>query len=310
MAVLIDPPLWPAHGTAWSHLVSDRSLGELHAFARGAGVPARSFDLDHYDVAADRYEDLVARGAQPVTGRDLLRRLAASGLRVPGRDRRDAKRAALAERWDALLPGAPEVGADLLERWHEPHRAYHGPEHLAHVLRTVTIVAADGAVPRTVLLALWFHDAVHDGVAGRDEARSAELARDALAGRLGAAEGAEVARLVLLTAAHAPEAGDRDGALVCDADLAILGSAPDRYDRYVRQVRAEYALVPDEQFRQGRAQVLASLLGRGRLFATAEGSRRWEQGARANMARELAALEGQATVAPRVTSTLPRVAFE
>lgn len=310
MAVLIDPPAWPAHGTLWSHLVSDRSLAELHDFADAAGLPRRGFDLDHYDVPADRYDDLVSRGAEPVSGRELVRRLAASGVRVPGRERRDAKRAALAASWDEILPGARAVGADLLDRWHEPHRVYHGPQHLADVLRNVTVVAHDGEVPRSVRLALWFHDAVHDGVAGQDEERSAALARDALTGHLAPTEIEEVERLVLLTAVHSPEPGDVAGGLVCDADLAVLGAAPDRYARYVRQVRGEYAHVPDAQFSVGRAAVLRSFLARGRLFATTEGSRRWEQAARANMEREVAALEAQATVASSVTSTLPRVAFE
>jgi hypothetical protein len=88
MAVLVDPPLWPRHGTVWAHLVSDSSYDELHAFADRAGLPRRSFDLDHYDVPAERHADLVALGAQPVTGRELVRRLVASGLRVPARDRR------------------------------------------------------------------------------------------------------------------------------------------------------------------------------------------------------------------------------
>ena len=37
--ILIDEPVWPAHGTLWGHVVSDRSLEELHAFARVAGLP-------------------------------------------------------------------------------------------------------------------------------------------------------------------------------------------------------------------------------------------------------------------------------
>ena len=52
MALLLDRPAWPAHGRLWSHLVSDTSLEELHAFARLAGVPSRSFEGDHYDVPA------------------------------------------------------------------------------------------------------------------------------------------------------------------------------------------------------------------------------------------------------------------
>jgi len=93
VAVLIDPPRWPAHGGLWSHLVSDSSLDELHEFARLTGIPERGFDLDHYDVPESRYDDLVAAGAVPVEGKELLRRLVASGLRVRGRNRRAAKAA-------------------------------------------------------------------------------------------------------------------------------------------------------------------------------------------------------------------------
>lgn len=87
MTVLVDPPLWPRHGRYWSHLVSDASLDELHAFAARAGLPRRAFDLDHYDVPDARHADLVALGAQPVSAGELIRRLRASGLRVPARDR-------------------------------------------------------------------------------------------------------------------------------------------------------------------------------------------------------------------------------
>ena len=63
MTVLIDEPIWPAHGTVWAHLVSDSSLAELHAFAEAAGIPERGFDNDHYDVPLERWDELVAQGA-------------------------------------------------------------------------------------------------------------------------------------------------------------------------------------------------------------------------------------------------------
>lgn len=88
MAVLIDDPIWPAHGRHWAHLVSDTSLDELHAFAAAHGLPPRSFDLDHYDIPGEAHARLVAAGALHVSGKDLVRRLLASGLRVSGRDRR------------------------------------------------------------------------------------------------------------------------------------------------------------------------------------------------------------------------------
>ncbi len=92
MAVLIDTPLWPKHGTVWAHLVSDRSIDELRTFADRVGLPPRGFDLDHYDVPVERYDEVVAAGAEPVSPRELVRRLAASGLRVTPRERR-ARRA-------------------------------------------------------------------------------------------------------------------------------------------------------------------------------------------------------------------------
>jgi hypothetical protein len=79
--ILIDPPIWPGWNRVWSHLVSDESYEELHAFASKVGIPARGFDRDHYDVPADRYDDMITAGATPVPTRDLVRRLIASGLR-------------------------------------------------------------------------------------------------------------------------------------------------------------------------------------------------------------------------------------
>lgn len=84
--ILIDPPNAPGHGRLWSHLVSDTSYDELHAFARALGIPDRGFDRDHYDVPAERYDDVVGAGATPVSSRELVRRLTAAGLRRRKRD--------------------------------------------------------------------------------------------------------------------------------------------------------------------------------------------------------------------------------
>jgi Protein of unknown function (DUF4031) len=83
VTVLIDTPAWHWRGRRWSHLVSDVSLDELHAFvAAELGIPRRAFQGDHYDVPEDLYEVAVAAGAEPVGARELLARLVAAGLRV------------------------------------------------------------------------------------------------------------------------------------------------------------------------------------------------------------------------------------
>jgi hypothetical protein len=80
---MIDPPLVPTRGRYWSHVASDTSYDELHAFARGVGIPARGFDRDHYDVPEEMYDAIVAAGATPVSSRELVSRLRSRGLRRP-----------------------------------------------------------------------------------------------------------------------------------------------------------------------------------------------------------------------------------
>lgn len=187
-------------------------------------------------------------------------------------------------------PAARATGAELVARWAEPHRRYHTLAHLAAVLAAIDRLAGAAADPVAVRLAAWFHDAVYDGRPGWDEERSAQLAQARLP-RCGvpAERVAEVARLVRLTAAHDTLAeGDRDGAVLCDADLAVLGGSG--YQSFTGQIRQEYAHVPDELFRQGRAGVLRRLLDVPRLYRTDEAHELWEQRARANMSAELAAL--------------------
>jgi hypothetical protein len=83
VSVLIDSPVWPWRGRRWSHLISDSSYDELHAFVQAElGIPRRAFQGDHYDIPEDLYDVAVAAGAQPVGARELLSRLLGAGLRV------------------------------------------------------------------------------------------------------------------------------------------------------------------------------------------------------------------------------------
>ena len=79
----VDRPAWPAHGRLWSHLISDVSFAELHAFAELLGVPRRGFDRDHYDVPADRFAVALWLGAQLASSREIVRLLLAADLRRP-----------------------------------------------------------------------------------------------------------------------------------------------------------------------------------------------------------------------------------
>lgn len=289
MAVYLDPPLWPAHGTHFSHLISDSSLDELHTFARAAGIPERAFDGDHYDVAEARYDALVAAGAVPVEGRILVRKLIESGLRIPARRRNGSLKLPLLTRWNEALPGHDALFLDLLDRWGEDHRKYHGRTHLLAVLEALDRLTTPARPPRTVLLAAWFHDAVYLGIAGEDEEESARLAEERLerAG-LPADEVDEVARLVRMTADHRPDPDDEPAALLSDADLSVLAGDPGAYARYLAAVREDFAHIGDADFAAGRAAVVRQLLELDPLFHTARGRELWQDTARRNLQGELA----------------------
>ncbi|MFG2379541.1 HD domain-containing protein [Streptomyces avermitilis] len=192
-------------------------------------------------------------------------------------------------RGGAAHPDPAPYAENLLRRWSEPQRRYHTVDHLTAVLDRVDLLAEYADDPDVVRLAAWFHDAVYFPDRSENEERSARLAERALpeAGVSGART-AEVARLVRLTVTHDPADDDRDGRVLCDADLAILAAPPKAYAAYAAAVREEYAFVPDAAFRAGRAAVLRQLLDLPRLFRTPYGEREWEERARENLREELA----------------------
>ena len=194
------------------------------------------------------------------------------------------------EDWTALVgKGRESVDswAQLLHRWSEPHRRYHGIRHLSAVLLFIDEFANHAEDPDAVRLAAWYHDAIYDPRASDNEERSAALAESELAALGVSAERvAEVARLVRLTAGHDPADSDRNGELLNDADLLVLASPPEAYVVYVNAVREEYAHVPDDDFRAGRAAVLESLLAVPQLFRL-PALAQLEAAARRNLSAEL-----------------------
>jgi predicted metal-dependent HD superfamily phosphohydrolase len=182
----------------------------------------------------------------------------------------------LEQAWLALRPDDPELGRDLLRRWREPHRRYHSDRHLQYTLEIIDRHADLADDADAVRMAAWLHDAVYDPRAGDNEERSAALTDDP-----------EVRRLVLLTKSHDAAPGDRNGALLCDADLAILAADPAEYRTYAQRVREEYAFVPDDAFRAGRGQVLQGLLAKAELYKIVPDRDQWVQKAKENIRDEL-----------------------
>jgi predicted metal-dependent HD superfamily phosphohydrolase len=195
---------------------------------------------------------------------------------------------ALHRAWNELLPGHRALGEDLLERWSQSSRSYHGVEHLTECLAALRFL---GSSHRTEHMALWFHDAVHTNTPGTDELRSAELAETLLRSILPPAEVTEVSRLIRLTVDHAPLAGDTSGARVCDADLAVLAAPPARYLASVTQLRAEAPTLSADEWAQARLARLEQLLASDPLFHSPIARRAWTSSALSNLQNEFQQLK-------------------
>lgn len=191
--------------------------------------------------------------------------------------------------WNRL--GAKGNGLSILAiietAYAEPARAYHTAEHIRDCLEQFDLCRRTAARPDEIEAAIWFHDAVYLPGAPDNEERSAGLARTTLAGAGVSPEAARrIADLVLATQ-HLSIPTEPDAALLCDIDLSILGRTPEVFDEFEQRIRQEYAWVPEAVYRTGRTEILEGFLARRSIFQTDFFRDRYEEPARANLARIL-----------------------
>ncbi|MEJ2622054.1 MAG: N-methyl-D-aspartate receptor NMDAR2C subunit [Candidatus Thiodiazotropha sp.] len=200
--------------------------------------------------------------------------------------------------WDRcwLLIGAECSGEELKSRlisaYSEPQRKYHTLQHLKECLAVFDRFVDLAQEKAEVEIALWFHDAIYDVKASDNERKSAEWAEIELT-----KAGVPLDRIKriynhILATRHSALPLGRDQKLLVDIDLSILGSEPDRFNEYERQVREEYSFVPDSIFHEKRREVLSRFLNRNQIYATPELWGQFEVRARENIKGSIEALSG------------------
>src|SRR3569623_1375473 len=160
---------------------------------------------------------------------------------------------------DPLIDDALKTELSVLYKAGDRH--YHNLTHIEAMLELADDYRTLLDDPEAVEAATWFHDAVYDSRAKDNEAQSAALAVQKLAGRIDAGRLSRVSAMILATATHQvplfdDAAATRDASLFLDMDLSILGAAPDAFDAYERAVRREYGWVEEPMWRAGRGAVL------------------------------------------------------
>ena len=202
------------------------------------------------------------------------------------------------ERWSALLRGlgaGPDdaTHARLSAAYAERHRAYHTERHIDECLALLDEVRTLAAEPFEVECALWFHDAIYEPMSSNNESRSADWAVEFLQSHGATSIRIERVRRHVLATQHVSSVQANDSGLVVDVDLSILGSEPDRYAEFERDVRREYRWVPEVIYRRKRAQILMSFLDRPRIYHHDPLADRLEARARHNLAEAIRTLAGE-----------------
>lgn len=189
-----------------------------------------------------------------------------------------------------LLPAPATLLPGIIASWDEPHRRYHSLQHLLECLALFEENQALASHPGEVAIALWFHDAVYETREHDNEELSAKWAAQALTDAGASGDAVVRVQALIMATRHDGAAATADARLVVDIDLAILGAAPARFDEYERQIRDEYAHVPEPVFRAKRAEILRGFQARRPLFATPEFAARFAVAAKTNLEAAITSL--------------------
>jgi predicted metal-dependent HD superfamily phosphohydrolase len=181
----------------------------------------------------------------------------------------------------------PKLHGELIARYSEPHRKYHTVQHLDECFDKFDEICPLARYPAEVELALWFHDAIYDVKRHDNEEKSADWARTSASAAGVSTDACERVCSLIMSTRHKAVPRGTDAEILVDVDLSILGAAPVRFDEYERQVREEYAWVPDFLFRRERKAVLKEFLARPQIFSSTRFRNRYERQARSNIERSL-----------------------
>ncbi len=176
---------------------------------------------------------------------------------------------------------------DLVQRYAEPHRAYHTLVHIQDGLWHFDLTRTLAEHVDEVELALWCHDVIYDPHAADNEEQSAAWARSLLKESDVSVDVIERIHALILVTQHQAIPHWPDAALLVDIDLSIFGRSSEAFDRYEAAIRQEYHSVPEQTYCEARIKVLESFLARAAIYQTAWYCKHYEAPGRQNVARTI-----------------------
>ncbi|WP_244939929.1 hypothetical protein [Leptospira adleri] len=179
---------------------------------------------------------------------------------------------------------------EIVRHYSEKHRFYHDLSHIENLSNQLIQVKDRISDWDTILFSILYHDIIYDVSSQENEEKSAELARI----RLQSFDYADhriqkCVSQIIATKGHSAS-DDLDTNLFLDADLSILGEEWDLYSEYCKNIRKEYSIYSDSDYKAGRGKVLKSFSNMDRIYKTDFFFERYEKRAKENLKRELESL--------------------
>ncbi len=128
---------------------------------------------------------------------------------------------------------------------------------------------------------------MYDPQAADNEEKSAALAQEVLPALGAKSHLVDRVTAAILAIKQHGHTQDVVTSILLDLDLRILGAPRWKYNAYAHTIRTEYAHVPEDAYRTGRAAVLNAFLARPAIYQTPQYRKAREAKTRRNMEAEL-----------------------
>ena len=175
----------------------------------------------------------------------------------------------------------------LIKCYYEEHRFYHTFDHIKRmfdVANKYNLLLTDEQS-----MAIFYHDAYYDPGFDQNEELSAKMFMDYCFNQKAVSLDAFIVRQIILDT-KLEISTINESKLVIDLDLYDLGT--DRYENYKNNIRKEFYIYSDEEFRQGRVKWIESFLAREKIYiSNIDVFVEMEEKARRNLSDELQELD-------------------
>ncbi|PXV69147.1 putative metal-dependent HD superfamily phosphohydrolase [Dysgonomonas alginatilytica] len=189
---------------------------------------------------------------------------------------------------DTLL--SKNLWNEIVINYCDAGRYYHNLNHLEAIISELSDVKDSIPCWDTAMFSVFYHDIVYNALRSDNEAQSADKAQLRLQ-EIGFPKDQTTQCIlqILATKGHNP-GDDITTQLFIDADLAILGKSTQAYTEYSENLRKEFFIYTDKEYKAGRKKILKHFLAMDRIFKTEHLYNKYEKQARKNIESELSLL--------------------